>query len=195
MKKSLLATTAMAALCAVAVAGPASAAEKIKIGVGGYMEQWFGFADNKQATGGDFGGFDQQSDGEIHFKGSTKLDNGITVGVNVQLEAQTDGGDQIDEQFAYISGSFGRIILGSENSASYLMHYGNSSQGVGTDSGDHSGWIRGMDFTGARTNGRGPDNDSEKLTYITPRMQGFQLGASYVPEIQQDADANTIGKG
>ena len=82
MKKSLLATTALAALGAVAVAGPAVAAEKIKVSVGGYMEQWFGFADNKNNVAPNTDGFDQQSDGEIHFKGSTTLDNGIKVGIN-----------------------------------------------------------------------------------------------------------------
>jgi len=196
MKKSLLATTALAALGAVAVAGPATAAEKIKISVGGYMEQWFGYADSKGSVQADADGFDQQSDGEIHFKGSTTLDNGIKIGVNVQLESQSEqndfarqaNGDQIDEQFAYVEGSFGRINLGSENAASYLMHYGIPSHGVGTDSGDHAGWIAGFDFTGARTNGRGPDNDAEKITYFTPRFSGFQLGASYTPEVEQDVD-------
>ena len=77
MKKSLLATTALAALGAVAVAGPATAAEKIKVSVGGYMEQWFGYSDNKNSVNADRLAFDQQSDGEIHFKGSTTLDNGI----------------------------------------------------------------------------------------------------------------------
>jgi len=192
MKKSLLATTALAALGAVAVAGPATAAEKIKLSVGGYMEQWFGFADNKSSVNADRSGFDQQSDGEIHFKGSTTLDNGIKVGVNVQLESQTSG-DQIDEQYAFVEGSFGRINLGSENAASYLMHYGNPSFGVGTDSGDHSNWIAGFDFTGSRTNGRGIDNDSEKVTYFTPRVSGFQVGASYVPSIAQDADGAPNG--
>lgn len=195
MKKSLLATTALAALGAVAVAGPATAAEKIKVSVGGYMEQWFGYSDNKNSVNGDNDGFDQQSDGEIHFKGSTTLDNGIKIGINVQLESQTDGGDQIDEQFAYVEGSFGRINIGSENAASYLMHYGIPSHGVGTDSGDHAGWIAGFDFTGARTNGRGPDNDSEKVTYFTPRFSGFQVGASYIPEIQQDRDASVTNVG
>lgn len=187
MKKSLLATTALAALGAVAVAGPAAAAEKIKIGVGGYMEQWFGYADSDVTGDTHRDGFDEQSDGEIHFKGETTLDNGLTFGVNVQLEAQTDG-DQIDEQYAYVEGSFGRFLMGSENAASYLMHYGIPSHGVGTDSGDHSNWIAGHDFTGSRTNGRGPDNDSEKITYFTPRFMGFQLGASYVPMIEQDID-------
>ena len=187
MKKSLLATTALAALGAVAVAGPATAAEKIKIGVGGYMEQWFGYSDNKNSVNANRDGFDQQSDGEIHFKGSTTLDNGIKIGVNVQLESQTSG-DTIDEQYAFVEGTFGRIILGSENAATYLMHYGIPSHGAGIDSGDASGWIAGVDFTAHTTNGRNIDNDSEKVTYFTPRFNGFQVGASYVPQLNQDVD-------
>lgn len=188
MKKSLLATTALAALGAVAVAGPAAAAEKISIGVGGYMEQWFGYAENSANAFEDNDGFDQKTDAEIHFKGETTLDNGLTIGVNVQLEGQTDGSDQIDEQYLYVDGSFGRFLMGSENSASYLMHYGIPSHGATLDSGDITDWIAGGDFTMARTNGRGIDNDSEKLTYFTPRFAGFQLGVSYVPQLQQDDD-------
>jgi len=201
MKKSLLATTALAALGAVAVAGPATAAEKIKVSVGGYMEQWFGYADSKNNVQADADGFDQQSDGEIFFKGSTTLDNGIKVGINVQLEGQSEdqfnrnGGDQIDEQFAYIEGSFGRVIIGSENAATYLMHYGIPSHGAGIDSGDVSSWIANVDFTAHTTNGRGPDNDAEKITYFTPRFSGFQLGASYTPEVEQDVDGFRVNRG
>jgi outer membrane protein OmpU len=187
MKKSLLATTAMAALCAVAVAGPASAAEKIQLKVGGYMEQWFGYSDTTKSVSSTNDGFDQQSDGEIHFKGSTTLDNGLKVGVNVQLEAQGSG-DQIDEQFAFVEGSFGKIILGSENSVAYLMHTGLPSQGVGIDSGDAFTWIPGIQLAEARTRIRGNDNDSEKFSYVSPRFQGFQIGASFVPELEQDND-------
>jgi len=194
MKKSLMATTALAALGAVAVAGPATAAEKISIGVGGYMEQWFGYVDAKETglAGPDRDGFDVISDGEIHFKGETTLDNGLTIGVNVQLEAQVSG-DTIDEQFAYVEGSFGRFIIGSENSASYLMHYNVPSHGVTIDSGDATVWIAGGDFVSARTNGRGDDNDSEKITYFTPRFAGFQLGVSYVPQMEQDLDSVSSG--
>ena len=187
MKKSLLATTALAALGAVAVAGPAAAAEKISVGVGGYMEQWFAYADNSADVNDDNNGFDSQTDAEIHFKGETTLDNGLTVGINVQLEGQTSG-DQIDEQYAYIEGSFGRFLMGSENNAAYLMHYGIPSHGATIDSGDSTQYIAGTDFSAARTNGRGDDNDSEKITYFTPRFAGFQLGVSYIPQLNQDLD-------
>jgi predicted porin len=190
MKKSLLATTALAALGAVAVAGPATAAEKIKLSVGGYMEQWFGYADNKDSTVDDRDGFNQHSDNEIHFKGSTTLDNGLKIGVNVQLEGETDG-DTIDEQYAFVDGSFGRFLIGNENSAAYLMNSGLGGYGTGIDSGDSGTWIVGLDFARSTTVGNFArlDNDSGKITYFTPRVSGFQVGASYTPEHNQDNGA------
>ncbi len=68
------------------------------------------------------------------------------------------------------------------------MHYGIPSFDVGTGSGDLADWLAGFDLSGARTNGRGPYNNSEKSTYFSPRFQGFQIGVSYVPEPAQDAE-------
>ena len=136
MKKVLLGSTAIVAAGMIASAPSAIAAEKMKLSVGGYMEQWFGFTSQDDATGQDYSGFSTVSDGEIHFKGSTKLDNdnGIKIGVNVQLEAQ-QGGDQIDEQYMTVSGGFGQIIIGDENSALYKMHYAPNDFGIGISSG------------------------------------------------------------
>ena len=69
MKKILLGTTAVVAV-GMLTAAPAMAAEKIKISVGGYMEQWFGYvsADDEVGTA-DNSGFDVKSDAEIIFKG------------------------------------------------------------------------------------------------------------------------------
>ena len=121
MKKILLGSTAIVAAGMIASAPSAIAAEKMKLSVGGYMEQWVGFTSQDDGVAQDYSGFSTVSDGEIHFKGKTKLDNGISIGVNVQLEAQ-QGGDQIDEQYMTVSGGFGQIIIGDENSAMYKMH-------------------------------------------------------------------------
>ena len=202
MKKILLGSTAIVAAGMIASVPSADAASKMKLGVGGSMEQCFGFTSGDDGVAQDYSGFSTVSDGEIHFKGKTKLDNGISVGVNVQLEAQ-QGGDQIDEQYMTVSGGFGQIIIGDENSAMYKMHYAPSDYGIGMNSGDNTAWNKPVaDAEGDSINMGShyrspfgatyiePDavNDSAKISYFTPRVSGFQLGLSYAPDANQDSN-------
>ena len=187
MKKSLLATTALAALGAVAVASPASA--KFEMQVGGFMEQWFGYSDNSNSAQPDSDVMEQHSDTEIHFKAKQTLDNGLTVGALVEMEGETG---TIDEQFLTLDGSFGRIIIGSENTAGYLMHYATKSNGIGVEEGDGAGaWVAGATGDLSRTNlHTAVNSDDNGITYFSPRINGIQIGASYVPE-QGDNDTRT----
>ena len=202
MKKILLGSTAIVAAGMIASAPSAIAAEKMKLSVGGYMEQWVGFTSQDDGVSEDYSGFSTVSDGEIHFKGKTKLDNGISIGVNVQLEAQ-QGGDQIDEQYMTVSGGFGQIIIGDENSAMYKMHYAPSDFGIGMNSGDNTVWNKPVSDAEGDSINMGshyrspfgatyiePDavNDSAKISYFTPRVSGFQLGLSYAPDANQDSN-------
>ena len=185
MKKVLYGTTALVA--AGLLANGAVAAEKIKLGVGGYF-QFSAFAVSEDDGVGEPAAnrrsYGVSREGEIIFNGKTTLDNGIEVGVQVQLEAETCG-DQIDESFIWFEGSFGRINLGSENSAAYLMTYqapgAFSLAGVNTP--NHF-YAQRPANNAARVLLTRPaiTSDSEKLTYFTPRFSGFQLGVSYTPD-------------
>jgi len=193
MKKSLLATTALAALGAVAVASPASA--NFEVGVSGYMEQWFGYSDNTDAVpNSDI--FDQFSDSEFFIGFSQTLDNGLEIGGEIQVEGQQDAGaEHVDEQYIFINGSFGRLELGTDNGAGYRMHYGIRSNGIGIDEGDVRSWVAGA--AGAlRTTSQTTsiDNDENKITYFSPRVNGFQIGASFMPEMDIN-NSNGAGAG
>jgi len=197
MKKLLFGTTAIIAAGMIGHA-PASAAEKIALKVGGYMQQWVGYASVDQDNSArDVDGIDIKSDSEIWFTGATTLDNGIEFGVNVQLEANSNSGDQIDESYLIVKGSFGEINLGDENSAMYKMHYSPTDYGIEINTGDQIDWAAvsgsGISSSGYFRNPYGSTyiepggaNDSTKLTYYTPRFAGFQLGASYSPDANQD---------
>ena len=206
MKKILLGTTAIVAAGMIMSAPAAFASEKIKIGVGGYMEQWFGYVNNDDGADQNYSGFDVKSDSEINFKGSTKLDNGISIGVNVQLEANQSTGDQIDESYMIVSGDFGTINVGDENSAMYNMHYSVPDFGIGMNSGDTTTWLTAIaDAEGDALSEGGAyrqpfgsthveplgANDSNKVTYYTPRVEGIQLGMSYSPDTKQDNNGFT----
>ncbi len=198
MKKALLSTTALIAASAIGAvaASPASAEEeKISLRLGGYMEQWIGYASQDDVLGTDTSGPQQLSDTEIHFLGKTTLDNGISFGVNVQLEGNTSG-DQIDESYLTIGGDFGLVYIGDENSAQYKMQYSAPDVGIGANSGDQTAWASYAGVGGTAGTFRGPfgstyveaarANDVFRLSYFSPRFSGFQFGASYAPTAQED---------
>ena len=200
MKKLLLGTTALAASGAL-LSPAARADESIRLTLGGYMNQYFGLGAHDSDRDTDYNATGLYSDGEVWFLGETTLDNGLTFGANVQLEAfgaSRRGGnrDVIDEDFAYISGRFGRVNLGSENSAAYLMQYDAPRVGVPIN----SGWLSAfVPDDRANTGGGGfrtPrvstnldwNNDENVITYFTPRFAGFQIGATYAPTVSGSGD-------
>ncbi|HTH15239.1 MAG TPA: porin [Magnetospirillum sp.] len=234
MKKVLIASTALVA-AGLMTAGTASASEKIKLNLGGYSKWWVvGAWQNssyRDGSGAQPVAVDVKGDNEVYFGGSTTLDNGLKIGIDVQLEAgghsdtrvpQKAGTaanaltvananaasaaktDVIDESYVWIEGGFGKLIVGSKNNGTYLIHNtapdaaGNWNEGgilsgsyaIAQPSTVHSlGQIANDAATvsGFNTGGTGnttailTDGDSEGATYVSPSFYGFTFGASYKP--------------
>ena len=174
MKKLILGTSAIVAASTLA-ASPTLAAEKIKLGLSGYLQTSFVVADYDT---GDQLPTDIRHEGEVHFTGETTLDNGLTFGVNIQLEAR-ESSDQVDETYMYVSGAFGRINVGSENAASYLMHYASPSPVIAWGLNDPNAEAGGFETPATSAN---EISDADKISYFTPRFSGFQFGVSYTPD-------------
>ncbi|SFN47484.1 porin [Roseovarius lutimaris] len=193
MKKQLLCTSAIALGCAIAA--PASAQEW-DMDWGGFVNTHVGYADvsGTANVGQDFDGVNIFVNREIHFTPSVTLDNGLTFGVNVQMEADNSSAPSadIDETYMTISSdTMGRIILGNENSAGYLAMGSVYTPGVGS-LGINSGSISGfMPLTGSAYTFRsaaassltevGSNNDVARITYFTPSFNGLTVGVSYAP--------------
>ncbi|WP_373088245.1 porin [Sneathiella sp.] len=180
MKKAILGTTALVAVGVLAI-GTASASDKIKLGVGGYMQSTYYYANYDQDTNS-AGTNERISDrvtyeGEVHFTGETTLDNGIKFGANIQLEAYATS-DQIDETYVYADGAFGRVLFGSEDGAAYLMHYAAPSPVPMYGADSPNIYPIGVTATTFAT----MYADKDKISYFTPRFAGFQLGVSYIPD-------------
>jgi predicted porin len=206
MKKLLLGTTALVA--AGVLTGQAQAADPVSLSLGGYYRTAIGVVfdgDEDNAVTGEGGSarhsYYHEQDVEVHFTGETTLDNGLTVGVNIQLEGQTQGGDQIDETWAFVSGSWGQLRVGDEDSVSYNFAYIAPYVGLFgpttpwfafSNAGNTAGNI-----IGASTNFEIFDlaGDATKLYYTTPDFNGFQLGVSYAPDGSQDGRSNPNGDG
>ena len=186
-RKLLLGTTAIIA-GGVVVADMAEAADPLRLEIRGYRNEYFGVSSTESDVDQEnFGNTVLRSEGEVHFRGSTTLDNGIEIGVQVELEAASQG-DQIDENYVDISGGFGEFRIGSDDPAGQKV--GVVSPGVGTPI--SSGWVE--DFvpapTGHETLGFGTTinafGDNNAITYFSPRFLGFQIGATYVPTVDED---------
>ena len=240
MKKQLLGSTALVAAGMLAAAGSASAQQptpgKITLQLGGYMTQMFGWSGNhdqtqpKNGTGaninnnGSFVPWSQQSDAEFYLLGKTTLDNGITVGVNIEMEIVGSPGQAVDEQWLFVEGSFGQVRMGMEDQPSWLMAYTAPDAGLGLT----YGWasysfvpnpmttmaasnragastvqtadntrqvVGGYDGPMNSTRMRMEDDDSNKIIYYTPRIEGFQFGVSYAPIAFQDSINGTPAPG
>ena len=174
MKKALIATTA---IVAAGLASSASAAEW-STRVTGYYFLGLGVSDN---SGQD--GVAVLRDGEAHVRAKLVADNGITFQARIELEAFTSG-DQIDENYGTVSGSFGTILIGSNDNAVYNNHVGTIYA-----PGARIGYYDAFSLTtaaGAAFSGPAVGADDLGIHYTSPSLSGFKVYGSYHPSTSSD---------
>lgn len=181
MKKLLIATSA---LVAVSAAGAASAAERPVGTIGGYMFFGLGLTDFDSNPGGTPGEGETSvgvlRDGEIHLGFTGSSDNGLTFTGRVEVEAHTDG-DQIDENWAQVSGSFGSVLVGSNDTAG--DNFGNI--GYFCAAGCRLSYWYGFGEVPMGGPQDGP-TDALGIRYATPTIAGFTAAVSYHPNWSYD---------
>jgi hypothetical protein len=202
MKKLLLGSTALAV--GGLMAAPAMAADPIKMGVGGYYQFYAlaGSMESTYATNGTWAaykGLQFIQEGEIHFNGQTKLDNGTSIGVHVELEGwnppagSTGSVRTIDEAYLFSFGDWGRIEFGARDDGPYRMLYGAPSALLGFGFFQHNTSFSWTNPTANANNKAafqisdmaidGEFQDVNRVNYFTPRFAGLQIGVSYAPKI------------
>jgi outer membrane protein OmpU len=215
MKKALYGTTALVA--AALVAGQADAASGLKLGISGFYRGAIGatFGDTNQLS--TFGTTTDEGTGlygrnnvafrqevRVNFSGSTTLDNGITVGVLVGINAgggnsvTSNASARVNRAYMDISGKFGQVRFGDANSAYQSMCVGdpgavtanfgvNSPNETFSNAGrakyESSGLTTFMPTTvsGAGTC-FGLETRSTKLIYFSPTFGGFNFAVSFTPD-------------
>jgi predicted porin len=199
MKKQLLTTTALVAAGMLGFTGVAQAQKKASLAVGGYFNANIGFADNDEGVVGNRTNFDTTVDGEVWFSGKLKLDNGIEIRTRVELENESQA-DNVDENYLQIRSQWGMLEIGSNDGAAESMttgYLGTWATAVGQNVAfDTKDWIDPppgvvYNFQGSFNDQRVRiDTDAEKVSYISPRFAGFQIGGAYVPNTEQDANGS-----
>ncbi len=199
MKKLLLAGVAMGS---VALAAPAHA--DVELEVGGYFKGYGVFIDQDEVPGSQTNDFDFIRDTEIHIGGETTLDNGLTIGTHFELEADGADSANVDESYVYFSGDWGRVNFGAEDGAGYLLQVAAPSADSNIDGirqfvqPVNYGVLTGL--TGINAANQGVDYDmdptgkADKLTYLSPIMNGFQAGISLSPDTDASASLGGVGQ-
>ena len=164
-------------------------AEPVSVSVGGYFRAAIGAVDQDGAMN-DRGQFIQQNI-EINVTGETTLDNGITAGVNIWLDAMNDNnswGDDTSETRLYLSGGFGTVTVGQFESAAQLGTVwapgGNANFGI------KSPWFGGSNMPSWQGI-KGMEEDDVTMMYASPSFGGISVSASYAPEDSKDSYAGS----
>ena len=210
MKKILLGTTGLVG-AAFMFAGVA-AAETPKVTVGGFADFQAGYIDDDSDTGERAHAF--RNDTEVIINVDGKSDAGLEYGAEIALEADVSGdsdneGLNASRTFIYTGGQWGRIEWGSNVGAEQALKVDASNFAAATGGIDGDWYRFALADGNASTNGAivrprlavahgGLGNNgftaedtinANKITYYTPRYQGFQVGVSYTP------DAGVRGQG
>jgi len=204
MKKLLYSSTALAAASAIALiptgdAGAAQKAKKIQMGFGGGMTALVGFANNETSSektaASDVAGtthydaFNVWTNTEVEVKGSVKLDNGITVSVEVEFEGDqvtTASGSSVDNTFMRVSGGFGSIAVGSLAPPTAILSNSAPWTGAIFPGVEDTFWIQQPNTTagggpiGKMSTGNG-SSDILQLAYISKPYGGLRMGAYVMP--------------
>ena len=187
MNKLLIGTATIALFASPALAAP------MGVTVGGYYNAVVYNQDVDEAGTRDIG---IHNDNEIIFKGKGKLNNGLEVGFQVQLEGEgaadttgdTEDGssskkkvDFIDENYIYIKGDFGKIEVGAENNAAYKQQVAAPTPfGWKTYDNNFKTWGEISNFDKPLMDGI--DSDALKINYYSPKVNGFQFAYSMTPD-------------
>lgn len=174
MQKLLMGVAASAVLASMAQTAQAA---PMAVTVGGYFNTALMAQDFDAAP--DATSLNQEQDGEFHVKGKRKLDNGMELGFQIQVEAEQSS-DQIDEHYIYLKGDFGRLTIGAENSAANMLTVGyNKYLGYKQAADD---FLVDLKKTGyLKTEHAFVTGDANKITYVSPRIAGLQAGISLTP--------------
>jgi predicted porin len=183
-------------IAGMSIATPiANASDGVKLSLGGFFRSAYGvtFDDDAQGELGDDTNLDGLGhDAEIFFMGETTLDNGVTVGARIEMEAENDSDDQIDNVYAFFKGGFGEVRLGAQDGAAgnmYMLPPG-STANFGPYSPNTIGSVLSPGFFDPEAS-LAQQDAVMKIVYYTPQWKGFSFGLSYTPNDDEKTESGT----
>ena len=162
-------------LFAALIIPTAARAADIDTSLGGFVKLQSAFQDPARPPFGDFGA---RLDGEAHLRIDGQTDTGVTYGARLQLLRAAKPRD--NGSYAEVAWAWGAFRIGDYGGATRELSVSAPTIGIGQIDGD-------LDRFGGPSALIAPyalnNDDSTKLTYLSPAILGFRLGLSYTPEL------------
>ncbi|MDJ0684187.1 MAG: porin [Alphaproteobacteria bacterium] len=190
MRKTLLATSAIAGASLFATAAHAASPE---LSITGSLEYQYHFFDvnttdagsDVQKNGNGHALSADNSSSEIQFDFSATADNGLTYGGRYDMRMINGGSTTADEAYIYFTGGWGRVHIGDDDTYSDNAVIGGYAaltatggyDGDATRYWDTNGLVS---RTGPGTGGLA--DDESRIVYYSPNFSGFEFGASFTPD-------------
>lgn len=183
--------------------------DPVKLGLSGHAKIYGNYA--KQNGGSTSRKTDLLRDIDLTMSGETTLSNGLTVGAAITADGDAGDSFEIEDSFIFTSGNWGRLSAGTEDGSAFMLQVAVPSADENVDGiepfvqplGFDNTNLAGTDFedtvTGSfLTYGNYLTAGTDKVTYVTPVMNGLQAGISYTPDVMNfnhssRSGANTTG--
>ncbi|MDD3182935.1 MAG: porin [Alphaproteobacteria bacterium] len=195
MRKILLATTAL-----VAFAGAAQAAESpIQVTLGGSVDfraALFHESNASAAAGRTRNSGDFQTEYDLTIaaegKGAGNIQYGALIDLNNDRDDATDSSTPTMQQaYVWMSGAFGKVLLGDEHGATDLFVYA-PTVGEGQIDGSYTNFTDTSTLAQFQPIFFDATENATKATYYTPKVGNanhkIQLGASFAPSSDKGSD-------
>tara|TARA_B100000530_G_C15932051_1_gene477307 strand:- start:1067 stop:2194 length:1128 start_codon:yes stop_codon:yes gene_type:complete len=187
LKSSLLGSTILAGMIVfsgAASAGSVGAGSSMFVKMGGTFRHHLAMQSQDIREGYTRGYALNVDEAELKISASNKSDNGIKYGITVELNVNTTDTKAADEVYAYLKGDFGQVVMGDQDDVTDKMAIGGHKVLVGRAGfdGDVADYFN---FgSGGTIDGPGVDetSDATKISYFSPRVNGFQFGVSHTPD-------------
>ena len=182
MRKLLLGTTALAA--AATLSANTALAD---VSISGAYEWTYNSRSSNDTTldGTSFG-----QDSEIKFTFTNKTDSGLTITAVTELVADGDEAASTDEHSLSISGGFGTIKLGADDSVG--DNFGIEAEDLIAEESTPTVTSMTTDVL-TDTDIRAASGDSNKISYYLPAMGGFTAGVSHTTSVTGASDSTEYG--
>ena len=178
------------------VATPAFAEKSpVDLNLGGFFKGYISYISQSEPNG-NVHKVDLLRQTEVHFSGKTAINNQLTIGLHI--EGQADGDDDffLDESYLSATSPWGEVYLGRAYGSPYMLQV--SAPAADSNIDGRRQMIQPVNFSVAGISlGSSTETDydhdvsakHDKITYISPDLNGIQVGFAYTPE----SDASSRG--